>query len=84
MALRKAELIRADRREESGPNEEQDQKTIRPIQSPAPAFASLPPISSSRSISDTKVEDYSDIAAGEDDSGLASKLANMKVFVPMS
>ena len=75
--------MRADRREESGPNEEQDQKTIRPIQSPAPAFASLPVVLSSRSFPDSDIEDYSDIAGGEDDSGLASKLANMKVSLSL-
>ena len=74
--------MRVDRREESTLSEEPDQKTLRPNKSPASSLPSLPEASSSRAVSDSYVEDYSDIVVLEDETGLTDKFANLKVNMP--
>ncbi|OCF73077.1 STE/STE11/CDC15 protein kinase [Kwoniella mangroviensis CBS 8886] len=75
------------RRDESAANEDLNQKTLRPTKSPAVAINPLPPLSSQttktatngRSASAGQIEDYSDIGLDEDESGLETKLKNLKL-----
>ena len=76
-------LIDPERRDEMAPvPEEPDQMTVRPNRSPATSKKILPSLIEDiapRSTSESFVEDYSDIAIGEDENGLESKLASLKV-----
>ncbi|WWD04732.1 hypothetical protein V865_002803 [Kwoniella europaea PYCC6329] len=73
--------------DESAASEDLNQTTLRPTKSPAVAINSLPPLSSQttktstngRSASAGQVEDYSDIGLDEDESGLETKLRNLKL-----
>ena len=67
--------------------EETDQSTLRPRNPPVAHIQSLPTLTkktSSRSLSRSGIEDYSDIASGEDMANLDKKLANIKVFFFLS
>jgi hypothetical protein len=79
----------ADRRHESGASHTSDgldQMTLKPSKSSA-VVKSLPPFQTpvkekpvpAKSIPEEDVDDYSDIAFGETELGLETKLANMKV-----
>ena len=65
--------------------DEKDQKTLRPSTSPnaaskAKSISNLPQSTSAhRAVSDSNVDDYSDLATSEADASLQSKLASMKV-----
>jgi len=50
------------------------------MKSPSPVTKPLPDVGASRAVSDSYVEDYSDIGIDEDETGLASKLAHLKVI----
>ncbi|WWD18350.1 hypothetical protein CI109_102800 [Kwoniella shandongensis] len=70
------------RREDSAASEDFNQKTVRPIRSPAMGTINLPQPTAdmtARSISASHVEDYSDMAFGESEIGLEAKLANLKL-----
>lgn len=72
----------AVKKSENVGTEESDQNTLRPRHSPVVSSQPLPLVSvaqSSRSLSKLSVEDYSDIASGEDMADLDKKLANIKV-----
>jgi hypothetical protein len=74
----------ADRQEVTSASEEPDEKTLRPSKSPVLSAKPLPSklrtgASSTRSASESSVEDYSDIAFGNNDTELDKKLANIKV-----
>jgi len=75
----------ADRKESTAGNEDSDQKTLKPSKSPVISTVSLPKENrpeAPRSVSDSYAEDYSDLATEEDETGLKSKLANLKVNMP--
>lgn len=66
----------------SDSSEDDNQDTLRPGRSPTPglpASAESKKASALRAVSTSVIEDYSDITTGEDDGGLAAKLANLKV-----
>jgi hypothetical protein len=77
------ELTCVDRKEETNASEEQNQKTLKPSKSPVITTKPLPRESRSenlgRSASDSFVEDHSDLALGIDETGLESKLSQLKV-----
>jgi len=79
----KSKLTSTDRKEDTAASEDQDQKTLRPSRSPSISLKPLPEPPSTRAVSDSYVEDYSDVIAGEDETGLTSKFADLKVIKPV-
>ncbi|KAK8858460.1 hypothetical protein IAR55_002687 [Kwoniella newhampshirensis] len=70
------------RQEDSTASEDLNEKTLRPIKSPplgTKAPSQLSADLSMRSISASGVDDYSDMAFGESETGLEAKLANLKL-----
>lgn len=57
---------------------------MRPLKSPAPLLQSLPETPAARSVSDSYVEDYSDMVIPEDETGLTTKFADLKVKLTSS
>ncbi|KAK4686255.1 hypothetical protein P7C73_g3874, partial [Tremellales sp. Uapishka_1] len=70
-----------NRREEPSTNEEPDQKTLKPGKSPANQVLSLPSFKqdSTRAVSDSFIDDYSDMAMDETETGLEAKIKNLKL-----
>ena len=64
-------------------SEDPNQKTVRPLTTLSPPIKSPPKTSLPRNASDSITDDYSDIISSEDETGLTSKFAELKVSRPI-